>query len=170
VVVVKRKFCLSLFVPAALAGAVHESRGQSVLRPREFRSPDRAYELTSLVWKLRQAKTVSARSAGYGTGGEFFKLSEEVLLVGTGRDFRRMIEDENVIVKAMGLVCLARSGGEHGRELLRLHTSDARPVMVVKDCIVYDTTVGEIARRLLAEPNFLGHEKREAARTGAARD
>jgi hypothetical protein len=166
----RRKFCLSLFVLFALAAFGGESRGQSVLREREFR-PDRAGELTSLVWKLREVKEVSSSAVGFGSAkGEFFKLSEEILRLGSERDFEQMVGDENVVVKVMGLVCLAQLGGEHSRGLLRLHTTDGRPVRVAEGCVIYDTTVGKLARRLLAEPNFLGHGKKRAAEAGAAHD
>jgi hypothetical protein len=168
---VKGKFCLSLFLLAALAALPHESRGQSLLRPREFRSPDSAYELTWLVWKLREVEAISSRAVGFGGAkGEFFKLSEEILRLGAEEDFRRMIGDGNVTVKVMGLVCLAQLGVERHGDLLRLHSSDGRRVRVSKGCVSYETTVGEIARRLLAEPGFLGHGEKRAAGAGAPRD
>ena len=166
----KRRVYLSLFALAALFGlSLAEARGQSVPRPREFRSPDRAYEMTSLVWKLRSVEVISSRAVGFaGVRGEFFKLSEEVLRLGTEEDFRRMIEDENVSVRVMGLVCLAQLGVARHGDLLRRHSSDGREVRLTEGCLTHETTVGEIARRLLSEPSFLGHEKRPAAVAGAA--
>lgn len=167
----KMKFCLPLLALAALAGPPHESRGQSALRPREFRAPSDAYELTALVRKLRGVKAVTASAVGFASAkGEFFKLSEEILRVGTAEDFKRMAEDENVVVRVMGLVCLAQLGvGQHG-EVLRSHLHDASGVALTVGCIRHDTTVGEIARRLLADPNFLGHEDQRASRARAAHD
>ncbi len=161
-----RRLRHSVLIFVALCGTCAAARGQSARPTRELRSPDSGYEFTSLVFKLRSIKLASSRTPGWSGPGEFFKLSEELLRYGSARDFERLAEDESPVVRVMGLVCLAQVDPARYAAVLPLRLGDRATVSVARDCVLYETTVGELALRLLTEPNFFGHAGgREAARS-----
>jgi hypothetical protein len=165
-----RKLLSSLPILLALCGLCAQARGQPAGPRPEFHTPDRRYEFTSLAFKLRGVKRVTSRTPGWTAAvGEFFRLSEEMLRYGSAGDFERLAEDENPVVRVMGLVCLARADPEKSAAVLPLHFGDQAVVDVSHNCVTYETTVGRLARRLLSEPNFLGHESGPAAGPQAIR-
>jgi len=122
-----------------------------------FRTPDKRYELRSVVWKLRTIKQVSSRTPGWSPPGEFFNLSEDLLHYGEAKDFKKLLEDENPIVRVMGLVCLAQTDFEKYAPTLRSFLIDKAEIVLADTCLIGRTTVGQIAAHLLKDPNFLGH-------------
>jgi hypothetical protein len=154
----RRQTCLRfVFVAILLAGCV-PVQGQTVDRARPFRTPDRRYELRSIVWKLRTVKQVSSATPGWTPPGEFFKLSLELLRYGNEDEFRKLLTDDNPILRVMGLVCLAQLDFEKHSQTLREHATDQAVVALADQCTVSNLTVGRIAGMLLKQPDFLGHQ------------
>jgi hypothetical protein len=113
---------------------------------------------------------VTSRTPGWGSRpGEFYLLSEEMLRYGSAGDFERLAEDENPVARVMGLVCLAQADAEKSAAVLPLHFGDKAVLFVSDSCVTREMTVGQIARRLLSEPNFLGHRSGPAAGPQAIR-
>jgi len=131
--------CLSLLTSVAIAQA------QSV-RPRAF---DPAMN------RLLTVKWISNHDPGFGGSNEFYKLSKELLESHDSSDFRRMVNQRNPIVRAMGLLCLAQTDKDKYFLLLLSHWEDAEQVSLQQGCIVSKITVGEFVQRLFLNPHFL---------------
>ncbi|HEV2881441.1 MAG TPA: hypothetical protein VGX24_09215 [Pyrinomonadaceae bacterium] len=155
----RRQTCLFFVIAAAiLLGGCVQAHGQTVDRNQPFRTPDRRYELRSIVWKLRTVRQVSSRTPGWSPPGEFFKLSVELLRYGNEAEFQKLLKDENPILRVMGLVCLAQLDFEKHSQTLREHAIDKAIVALADQCTIADLTVGRIAGMLLKNPDFLGHQ------------
>ncbi|MFL6231130.1 MAG: hypothetical protein ACJ741_20320 [Pyrinomonadaceae bacterium] len=155
-----KRFQLSCFIFVVLLGNYYQAHGQSLAPGRGFHAPSRKYELTSLLFRLRLVKEVSSKVVGWGVRGEFFLLSEDILRVGDEGDFKRMLDDENPIVRAMGLICLAQSNAVKHADALRSRLGDDGQVGLLVGCVGRRARVGEIASMLLADPDFLGHSSK----------
>ena len=105
--------------------------------------------------KLRAVKVLSNYDRGFGSRNDFYLLSKEFLEYRTVKDFKRMARDRNPIVRAMGLLCLARMDADEYSLMLALHPEDKEEVYFWQGCNVSRITVEEFARRLLSNPNFL---------------
>lgn len=161
----RRQTCLFCVTVALLLVCSVRAHGQTVDRDQPFRTPDRRYELRSVVWKLRALKQVSSATPGWAAApGEFFKLSLELLRYGKEDDFKRLLRDENPLARVMGLVCLAQLDFAKHSQTLRAHAFDQEVVTVAHECSVFKRTVGQIAGMLLKNPNFLGHHGTDAFR------
>jgi len=154
----RQQTCVLFISVTLLLGSCFQVHGQRVDRHQPFRTPNKRYELRSAVWKLRTVKEVSSATPGWSPPGEFFKLSEELLRYGNEGEFKKLLEDENPIVKVMGLVCLAQLDFEKHSPILRAHAIDQEVVVLHDQCLVSNIRVGQIAKMLLENPNFLGHK------------
>lgn len=116
--------------------------------------------------KLQKVRALSNHQPGWGSN-DFYKLSKEFLKNRTVTDFRFMLNDNNPIVRAMGLLCLAQSGAdEHSFEhsfTLLAHTGDTEEVYLHDGCLISKITIAEFARRLLQNPYFLEAEGKTPA-------
>lgn len=109
--------------------------------------------------KLSSVKTVSSKKVGFGgTPGEFYILSKECLAYGKETDFIALSDDDNPVMRAMGLVCLAQLDDERYRGLLNSHLDDREEAVLAVGCIIGRVTIGEIVKRLIENPNFLEQE------------
>jgi len=153
-----KQTCLFFITVTILLGSCLQVHGQTFDRNQPFRTPNKRYELRSIVWKLRTVKEVSSATPGWSPPGEFFLLSEELLRYGNEEEFKKLLEDENPIVKVMGLVCLAQLDFEKHSQTLRAHAIDKEVVVLHAQCSVINLKVGQIAEMLLKNPNFLGHQ------------
>ena len=161
-----KKSRLTWALSAALLAPCLQAHGQrlGLDRPGAFHSPDRRYELTSLVFELRGVKEVSGSRVGWGgRAGAFFLLSEEFLRYGTEDDFKQMLDDRNPVVRVMGLVCLAQLDAGDRAALIGSRVGDGGEVRLFVGCVTTRATVGGIASRLLSDPNFLGHRSKPSA-------
>lgn len=61
----------------------------------------------------------------------------------------------NPIVRAMGILCLAQTAKDDSFMVLLSHSNDEAVVYLSQGCFRSEITVGEFAKRLLADPNFL---------------
>jgi hypothetical protein len=108
-----------------------------------------------LSLRLRSVKSLSSHDRGWGGDNKFYKLSKEFLRFRTPEDFRKMLNDRNPIVKAMGLLCLAQSDPDENHMILLSHVGDKEEVLIHHGCVVSMITIGEFTRRLLNNPYFL---------------
>jgi len=123
--------------------AVVEAQG---IKPRAF---DPAMN------KLMTVKWISNHDPSFGGRNEFYKLSKEFLKTHDASDFRRMVNNRNPIVRAMGLMCLAQTDRDQYFLLLLSHWTDPEQVSLHQGCIVSKITVGEFVQGLLVNPYFL---------------
>jgi hypothetical protein len=108
-----------------------------------------------LMTELARVKRISNYEPGFGSPNEFYKLSKEFLKSHTTADFRRMLNHFNPIVRAMGLLCLAQKEKDESFLILLAHTNDEAVVRLSQGCLVSEITIGEFAKRLLIDPDFL---------------
>jgi len=116
-----------------------------------------------LLRRLRVVKALSNYDRGFGSPNDFYVLSKEFLAGRSVKDFRRMVNDRNPIIKAMGLLCLAQTDADQLHLTLALHAEDNEEVYLWQGCNVSRITVGEFARRLTSNPYFLDPEGRRPA-------
>lgn len=166
----RRHACLFFVTITILLGGCVRIQGQAVDRNQLFHTPNKRYELRSIVWKLRGLKQISSATPGWSPPGEFYKLSVELLRYGNEDEFEKLLKDENPIVRVMGLVCLAQLGFEKHAPTLRAHVPDEEVVALAADCSVVNLTVGRIAGMLLKNPDFLGHKSMTALPMGTTRN
>lgn len=159
----RRQICLFFVALTMSLGGCARVHGQAVDRTQPFRTPDKRYEVRSIVWKLRSLKQISSATPGWASQpGEFYRLSVELLRYGSADEFEKLLKDENPLVRVMGLVCLAQLDFEKHSRTLRAHAIDKAVVTLAHECVISHPTVGRIAGMLLENPDFLGH-----TRTGA---
>jgi hypothetical protein len=104
--------------------------------------------------RLLRVKWISNHDPGWWKN-EFYQLSKELLKSYKLEDFKRMANQRNPIVRAMGLLCLAQADRDESILILLSHWNDAEEVYLHQGCIVSRITVGEFAQRLLMNPHFL---------------
>lgn len=155
----RRQICLFFVAVTMSPGGCARIHGQTVDRTQTFRTPDKRYEVRSIVWKLRSLKLVSSATPGWSPPGEFYKLSLELLRYGSEDEFEKLLKDENPLVRVMGLVCLAQLDFEKHSQTLRAHAIDQAVVALSDGCVISHPTVGRIAGMLLQNPDFLGHKR-----------
>jgi hypothetical protein len=115
----------------------------------------RRFTLDFQAVRLLKVKWISNHDPGFGGSNEFYKLSKELLKSYQLRDFKRMANQRNPIVRAMGLLCLAQADGGESILILLAHWNDTDEVYLHQGCIVSRITVGEFAQRLITNPHFL---------------
>ena len=114
-----------------------------------------AQALDPSMTELMKVKWISNHDPGFGGGNDFYKLSKQFMKTHTAADFRRMVNHFNPIVRAMGLLCLAQTEKDESLLILLSHAKDEAEVYLHQGCLVSKITVGEFAKRLLTEPDFL---------------
>ena len=123
----------------------------------------RPHGFDPLMTKLVSVKWLSNHDSGFGGSNEFYKLSKEFLKTQNSSDFQRMVYSRNPIIKAMGLLCLARIDFDKYWLVLLSHWQDNEEVYLHQGCIVSKITVGEFTQRLLRNPYFLDPEEKRPA-------
>lgn len=108
-----------------------------------------------LMTDLLKVKLISNHDPGWGTPNEFYKLSKQFSKTHTIADFRRMLNHVDPIVRAMGLLCVAQSAKDESFWVLLSHSDDKAVVYLHRGCLVSQITIGEFAKRLLVDPDFL---------------
>jgi hypothetical protein len=108
-----------------------------------------------LMSKLLTVKWISNHDPGFGSSNDFYKLSKELLKTHELSDFRRMVNNRNPIVRAMGLLCLTQRASDESALLLLSYWNDEAVVYLHQGCLVRRITIGEFAQRLLSNPHFL---------------
>lgn len=112
----------------------------------------------SLEAEINKLKTIDhvTGNAVYmsGTPGDFFILSKVFIQKGTEKDFLKMAEDENPVVRCMGLLCLAQN--KQSLNVLKEHIADRDIVHYCPGgCMVGRITVGGFVRELFNNANHL---------------
>jgi hypothetical protein len=105
--------------------------------------------------RLLRVKWISNHDPGFGGSNEFYRLSKELLKSYKLEDFKRMANQRNPIVRAMGLLCLAQADSGESMLILLSHWNDVEEVYLHQGCFVSRITVGEFAQRLIMNPHFL---------------
>jgi len=105
--------------------------------------------------KLLTVKWMSNHNTGFAGSNDFYQLSKEFLQNNDASDFRRMVNQRNPIVRAMGLLCLAQLDRDQYFLLLLSHWTDPEEVSLHEGCFIKHLTVGEFVQRLFVNPHFL---------------
>jgi hypothetical protein len=159
----RRQICLFLVAVTMSLGGGARIHGQTVDRTQSFRTPDKRYEVRSIVWKLRSLKQISSATPGRASQpGGFYQLSVELLRYGSEDELEKLLKDENPLARVMGFVCLAQLDFEKHTQTLRARAIDKAVVTLAHECVISHFMVGRITGMLLKNPDFLGH-----TRTGA---
>lgn len=108
-----------------------------------------------LMNKLVKVKWISNYDRGFGSDNEFYKLSKEFLNTRGSTEFRRMANQRNPIVRAMGLLCLAQTDWNQFLDFVLSNWQDPETVFLLQGCLITRLTVGEFVQRLFANPHFL---------------
>ena len=105
--------------------------------------------------KLLTVKWISNYNRGFGGSNDFYQLSKEFLKSRDSSDFRRMVNQRDPIVRAMGLLCLAQLDRDQYFLVLLSHWTDPGEVSLHEGCLVTRITVGEFVQRVFIDPHFL---------------
>ena len=105
--------------------------------------------------KLLTVKWISNYNRGFGGSNDFYQLSKEFLKSHDSSDFRRMVNQRDPIVRAMGLLCLAQLDRDQYFLVLLSHWTDPGEVSLHEGCLVTRITVGEFVQRVFIDPHFL---------------
>jgi hypothetical protein len=108
--------------------------------------------------RLRAVKSVSNYDHGWGNNNEFYKLSKDFVGRRSFEELRRMTNDKNPVVRAMGLLCLAQSIPAEDRVILWAHVSDKETIYFHQGCGFSMITVGDFTKELIRNPYFLEPE------------
>ncbi len=107
--------------------------------------------------------TVDGSTVGRGAQpGRFYTLVRELTRTGRKEDFLALVEHEQVVVRAAGMVCLAQRLPEEAVPVLRARQdSQAKLLFNPNGCTVEEITEGELATKLLNDADLLegGHTK-----------
>lgn len=143
--------CVCLMSLTALAGC---ARSQAI-------KSDYAKADDTLVLQTARAMVYVLPDAGCrytwtnNQPGQFYLLSKVLIRYGRSNDYREMIDGEDAIQKAMGLVCLTATDRRAGRDALISHVNDPSPMRIMLSCVFSDITLGEFCTRLLMDRQFL---------------
>jgi hypothetical protein len=111
--------------------------------------------LDPLMSELTKVKWISNHDPGFGSPNDFYRLSKEFVKSHTPADFRRMVNHPNPLVRAMGLLGLAKTAKDESFMLLLSHSNDETVVRLQRGCLASEITMGEFAKSLLIDPDFL---------------
>ena len=113
--------------------------------------------LSFVIGRLQAIKEISNHERiGWGSANnEFYNLSKELLKMRMEKDFRQMITNSSPVVRAMGLLCLTQMNEDERYSTLSPFIEDPERVSLAEGCMISTITIGEFARRLLANPYFL---------------
>lgn len=106
---------------------------------------------STAISHVSELETVSGRAVGAGGGpGEFYTVSLILAEYLGEDDFLGMLKSDAPMVRAMGLICLARADKiKHRSAIEALYTDEAEVEYNPMGCIIGRTTLGELARGLL---------------------
>jgi len=100
--------------------------------------------------QIQSAKVVDKGGMYYeGNTGPFDLLQPVFLKHGSAEYFKAMLKDKHVMVRIMGMRCLAKAEGRKCAPLLRQRLTGRTFITTIDGCIVDHTTEGGYARRLL---------------------
>ena len=103
--------------------------------------------LESEIEQLRKIERVTGSAVGIGGLGEFFELSKVFLRKGKEEDYLNLTEDENPVVRSMGILCLAKHTKSANK--LKKHITDSGIIYYFPGgCIGTRITVGKFVRNL----------------------
>jgi hypothetical protein len=105
--------------------------------------------------KLLTVKWISNHDPGFGGSNDFYQLSKEFLKSHDSSNFKRMANQRNPIVRAMGLLCFAQLDRDQNFLVLLSHWTDPEEVSLHEGCFVTRITVGEFVQQLFVNPRFL---------------
>ncbi len=124
---------------------------------RLLESPDE--ELDNLIKEtahehLVDLDTVSGGAVYYGAiPGDFYTVSLIVSEPFEEEKFLDMLQNDNPVVRAMGLICLARENPLLYKEKIHsLYADTASVAYVPGGCVVIGITIGDLARNIIEEP------------------
>jgi len=100
---------------------------------------------------------VSGYAVGYGGEPGDFYTTSLILADHLGEDdFLTMAEDPNAVIRAMGLICLARKDIKRHRAVIQSFLQDATEVGYVPiGCVVRSISLAALAQSVLEDPNTL---------------
>ncbi len=122
-------------------------------------------QFNSAVTHLRSVDRIETPYIGFSATParrRFYKLSKVCVTYGTAEDFKDLLGDRNPMVRAMGLACLVQVDPEAHEEVVRNHTADAGMIGMLEGCVASKITVGEFARRLIEDPEYLEFKQWQA--------
>ncbi|MHC4351479.1 MAG: ankyrin repeat domain-containing protein [Planctomycetota bacterium] len=107
--------------------------------------------------QLDNLGTVSGSAVGFAARpGAFYTISLILSEPFEEAEFLKMTRDDNPVVRAMGLICLARHDRTRYEETIQSFYSDRTEVRYMPmGCILGGTTLGELAMRILQDPDAL---------------
>ncbi|MHC4533786.1 MAG: hypothetical protein ACYS6K_07535 [Planctomycetota bacterium] len=116
--------------------------------------------LETEIEQLKKARRVTGSAVGFGgSPGEFFNLSKVFLQKGKEEDILKLTEDENPVVRSMGILCLAKHTKSANK--LRKHITDSGIIYYFPGgCMGSQITVGNFVRKLLLDVNHLDRRNR----------
>lgn len=108
---------------------------------------------------LRALDTVDAAAVGIaGMPGPFFLLSQTFLKEGSIADFESLVGDHNVIVRAMGMVCLVQRAQDRAVPILKGRLASRETFTIFPGgCLGFRMSEGLFAWHLIHNANYLGH-------------
>ncbi|MHC4508711.1 MAG: ankyrin repeat domain-containing protein [Planctomycetota bacterium] len=106
---------------------------------------------------LQDLKTVSGYAVGFaGAPGEFYTISLILSKPFEEDQFLKMVRNDNPVVRAMALICLARHDRTRYEETIRSFYTDRTEVRYMPyGCSVTRTTLDQLARNILERPDVL---------------
>jgi HEAT repeat protein len=116
-------------------------------------------QLDDAIALLRTLRTVTGSAVGSEfKPGTFFLLSRYFLMVGSIEDYEALTRDDDPMVRAMGMLCMALVAGPDAVPALRQRLGSR----VRMDCLPFGCCVeawheADLARLLLHDPSFFGH-------------
>jgi hypothetical protein len=129
---------------------------------RLLKSPDE--ELDNLIKEaahehLVELHGVSGSAVYYGAEpGDFYTVSLILTEPFEEEKFLNMLQNDNPVVRAMGLICLARENLPlYAEDILPLCTDTARVSYVPAGCVVTGITLDKLARNIIVDPNYLNY-------------
>ena len=107
--------------------------------------------------RLKDLKRVSGYAVGYAmVPGAFYTVSLILAEPFDEGQFLEMVRDDNPVVRAMALICLARHDKTRYEETIRSFYADRAEVEYMPyGCIVSHTTLDRLAKSILERPDML---------------
>ncbi len=119
--------------------------------------------LKSLLDKARQLLGVDGGYVGIvGETGDFFELALQLIQIGNKKDFINLLEEENPVSRAMGIVCLVRTEGIKCKDVIMPHLKDRSSILLMPGgCTLLKTTLGRLVWEFFNNINYLGFDVEE---------
>jgi len=129
--------------------ALHHAHAEDRVVPDEF---------NSAILHLRSVERIETPYIGFAANPaprRFYKLLKVCLTYGGTEDFKDLLKDANPMVRLMGLACLAKVDVARHAHVFESSMTDRGTVGMLQGCVASQVTVGELARRLVADPDYL---------------